>query len=100
VGKLAGIVQGLREQTAMSTPIRAALWISGCWDHLLLDDAVVAGAMLGGELGTVARGPSMTIWWAALAKRSNAELPRMGLSNKPNHSSTLRLELMPKLALR
>ncbi len=39
----------------MSTPIRAALLYSGCWDHLLSDDAVVADAMLWGELGAVAR---------------------------------------------
>src|SRR5207248_1108174 len=35
VGNPAGVVQAVREQSGMSTPIRAALWISGCVDHLL-----------------------------------------------------------------
>jgi hypothetical protein len=54
VGKPAGLVQGLREQTVMSTPIRAALWISGYWDHLLSEHAVVADAMLGRQFDAVA----------------------------------------------
>src|SRR5437879_12009657 len=35
VGNRAAVIQALREQSAMSTPIRATLWISGCADHLL-----------------------------------------------------------------
>src|SRR4051794_34683442 len=39
----------------MCTPIRAALWISECWDHLLFsNDAVVGGAMLGCEFSAIA----------------------------------------------
>ena len=44
------------------------------------------GASLARQLGA-----SMTIWWAALARRSNAELPKMGPSKKASHSSTPRL---------
>ena len=38
----------------MCTPIRAPLWISGCWDHLLSSDTVVGDAMLGSEFGAIA----------------------------------------------
>jgi hypothetical protein len=35
VANRAAVIQALREQSGMSTPIRAALWISGCAGHLL-----------------------------------------------------------------
>ena len=54
MGNRAAVIQALREQSGMSTPIRAALWISGCWDHLLSEHAVVADAMLRSQFDAVA----------------------------------------------
>ena len=53
-------------------------------------------AVVRGELRAIA-GPSMTSWCAALARRSNALLPRIGSSNRPSHSSTPRFEVRAKL---
>ena len=54
MGKPEGLVQALREQSVMSMPIRAALWISGCGDHLLSYGRVIGDGVLGREFGAIA----------------------------------------------
>ena len=62
--------QALREQSVMSTPIRAALWISGCGDHLLCEQIDQQhGCVAFRALTAQADGPAehIAVWAAPLA---------------------------------
>ena len=70
MGKPAGLVQALREQSVMSTPIFAALWISGYVDHLLSEQIDQQhGGIAFRAVTTQADGAAkkMAVWAATLA---------------------------------
>ena len=70
MGNPAGVSQALREQSVMSTPIRAAVWISGGVDHLLSEQidqqqgCVAFRAMTAQSEGT---SKELAVWAATLA---------------------------------
>ena len=82
----------------MSIPIRATPWIQGVVTTSSRMTASSATRCLGAEFGAVAGSFDDELGAAALARRSSALLPRIGLSNSPSHSSTPRFEVKAKLA--